>query len=179
MGMSPHIQRLRAAVGSELLLLPAVTGIIFDDRGRILLVRHTESGVWTAPGGAVEPHETPSDAVVREVWEETGLYTAPVRILGVYGGPSCLVTYPNGDRTAYVMTVFECDVRGGALRAVSDETTDAAFVGADELSHYPTSSWVPSSCRVCTIVRVVGTSRRRYGSHHKRNGSLRAAPPNQ
>src|SRR5262245_11052178 len=142
MGMSPYIQRLRAAVGSELLLLPAVTGIIFDDRGRILLVRDTASGVWTAPGGAVEPHETPSDAVVREVWEETGLYTAPVRILGVYGGSSCLVTYPTGDRTEYVMTVFECDVRGGALRAVSDETTDAAFVGADELSHYPTSSWV-------------------------------------
>jgi 8-oxo-dGTP pyrophosphatase MutT (NUDIX family) len=48
----------------------------------------------------VDPDETPSDAVVREVWEETGLYIAPVRLLGVYGGPSCLVTYPNGERTA-------------------------------------------------------------------------------
>jgi ADP-ribose pyrophosphatase YjhB (NUDIX family) len=142
MSMSPHVQRLRAAVGSDLLLLPAVTGIIFDDRGRILLVRHADSGVWSTPGVSVEPHETPSDAVVREVWEETRLYTAPVRILGVYGGPSCLVTYPNGDRTAYVMSVFECAVRGGALRAVSDETTDAAFVGADELARYHTSSWV-------------------------------------
>src|SRR5437867_4440126 len=99
MGMSSHVRRLRAAVGSELLVLPSVTGIVFDDRGRILLVRQAESGVWSAPGGAVDPDETPSDAVVREVWEETGLYTAPMRILGVYGGPPCLVTYANGDRT--------------------------------------------------------------------------------
>src|SRR5262249_58543013 len=94
-----------------------------------------------APGGCVDPGEIPSDAVVREVWEETGLFTAPVRILGVYGGPPCLVTYANGDRTEYVMTVFECEVRGGSLRA-SDETTDAAFVSANELSLYDASPWV-------------------------------------
>jgi len=142
MSMSPHIRRLRAALGSELLVLPAVTGVIFDDRGRILLVCQADSGIWSAPGGAIEPNETPSDAVVREVWEETGLYTVPVRLLGVYGGPSCLVTYPNGDRTTYVMTVFECAVRSGALRTATDETTAAAFVAADELSQYRTASWV-------------------------------------
>jgi 8-oxo-dGTP pyrophosphatase MutT (NUDIX family) len=119
-----------------------VTGIVFDDRNRILLVCQADSRVWSAPGGSVDPHETPSDAVVREVWEETGLYTAPTRILGVYGGRSCLVTYPNGDRTEYVMTVFECEVRGGALRTVSDETTDAAFVAAEELVAYQTTPWV-------------------------------------
>jgi 8-oxo-dGTP pyrophosphatase MutT (NUDIX family) len=142
MSMSPHIRRLRDAIGSELLVLPSVTGIVFDDHGRILLVRQAESGVWSAPGGTIDPGETPADAVVREVWEETGLYTAPVRILGVYGGPTCLVTYSNGDRTEYVMTAFECEVRGGALRAVSDETTGSAFVAADDLSRYRTSLWV-------------------------------------
>lgn len=142
MAMSPHVQKLRAALGPELLVLPSVTGIIFDDSDRILLVRHSEDDVWSAPGGAIDPNETPADAVVREVWEETGLYIAPVRILGVYGGPSCLVIYPNGDRTTYVMTAFECEVRGGILRGTSDETTGAAFVGHAELSLYRTSSWV-------------------------------------
>ncbi len=52
-----------------------------------------------------------------------------------------MVTYPNGDRTAYVMTVFECEVRSGSLRA-SDETTAAAFVSASELPGYRTSPWV-------------------------------------
>lgn len=142
MAMSPHVRRLRAALGSELLVLPSVTGIVYDERDRILLVCQRESGVWTAPGGAVDPEEIPADAVVREVWEETGLYTKPVRLLGVYGGPQCLVTYPNGDRTIYVMTAFECAVIGGALTGRSDETTDAKFVAVDELASYPTSTWV-------------------------------------
>ena len=142
MGMSPHVRRLRAAVGSELLVLPSATGIIYDDQNRILLVRQTESGIWSGPGGAIDPHEVPADAVVREVWEETGLLTKPLRLLGVFGGPACLVTYPNGDRTIYVMTVFECGVIGGELHGKSDETSEAKFVAADELSSYSTSRWV-------------------------------------
>ena len=95
MSMSPHVRRLRATVGSALLVLPAVTGILFDDR-RPYPAR-SASGIrcversWR---GSVDPGETPADAVVREVWEETGLYTAPVRLLGVYGGPSCLRDLP-------------------------------------------------------------------------------------
>ena len=80
-------------------------------------------------------------AVVREVWE-TGLLTKTHRLLGVYGGPPCLVTYPNGDRTIYVMTVFECTVLGGTLRERSDETSALAFVAASELGAYETSGWV-------------------------------------
>ena len=141
MGMSPHVRRLRDALGSELLVLPSATGIVYDEQGRILLVQQSTNGVWTAPGGSIDPGETPADAVVREVWEETGLYTAPVRILGVYGGPHCEVTYPNGDRTTYVMIVFECEVRGGSLCTTTDETSAAAFVAREELSRYATSAW--------------------------------------
>jgi 8-oxo-dGTP pyrophosphatase MutT (NUDIX family) len=141
MAMSPHVKRLRAVLGSELIVLPSATGIVRDDRNRILLLRH-HGDVWGTPGGAVDPQESPADAVVREVWEETGLLTTPVRILGVYGGPSCVVTYPNGDRTSYVMTVFECDVRGGTLRETSDETTAAAFVARADLGSYRTSLFV-------------------------------------
>src|SRR5439155_21991048 len=125
MVMSPHVRRLRAALGSELLVLPSVTGVIFDDRDRMLLVE-VEGGLWTAPGGVIEPDETPADAVVREVWEETGLYTRPVRLLGVFGGPDCSVVYPNGDRASYVMSVFECQILGGTLTGTSDETSAAA-----------------------------------------------------
>lgn len=142
MAISSHVKRLRDALGTELIVLPSAAGIVFDDRGRILLVRHVESGMWAAPGGAVDPAESPADAVVREVWEETGLVTHPLRILGVYGGPGCIVNYANGDRTSYVITVFECEVLGGTLRADSDETDDAAFVAADDLASYPTSRWV-------------------------------------
>jgi ADP-ribose pyrophosphatase YjhB (NUDIX family) len=142
MGISPYVQRLRAALGTELLVLASVTGIVFDDQNRILLVQQADDEVWSAPGGAVDPNETPADAVVREVWEETGLYTDPVRILGAYGGPASEVMYPNGDRTTYVTTVFECVVQHGDLRACSDETTAAAFVAAGDLYRYRTTAWV-------------------------------------
>lgn len=142
MAMSPHVKRLREALGAELLVLPSVTGVVYDASGRVLLVRQVESGLWTAPGGAIDPNERPADAVVREVWEETGLDTEPVRILGVHGGPSCMVVYPNGDRTTYVMTVFECTVRGGTPRPDLEEISEVAFVGRDELERYPTSPWV-------------------------------------
>jgi hypothetical protein len=52
------------------------------------------------------------------------------------------VTYPNGDRSTYVMIAFECAVRGGTLHQQSDETTDAAYVGKDELRSLRTSPWV-------------------------------------
>ncbi len=149
MAMSPHIRRLRAALGSELLVLPSVSGLVYDERDRILLVQQATDGVWSAPGGSVDPEEAPADAVVREVWEETGLYVAPVRLLGVYGGPSCVVTYPNGDRTAYVMTVFECEARSGTLRETYRTSPWVqhvlpGFYDRSRSGHFDAPSWRPA-----------------------------------
>ncbi len=65
------------------MLVPSVTVITFDDRGRVQLARHADAGVWVAPGGCVDPHESPADAADREMWEETGLLVDPTRVLGV------------------------------------------------------------------------------------------------
>lgn len=59
------------------LQLPSVSAHIFDDAGRLLLVRHRDGDAWSTPGGFIEPDERPSDAVVRETWEETGLMVCP------------------------------------------------------------------------------------------------------
>ena len=52
-------------------------------QGQILMVEHTESGrtYWTLPGGGIEAGETPEQAVLREVWEETGLMGLNARFL--------------------------------------------------------------------------------------------------
>jgi 8-oxo-dGTP pyrophosphatase MutT (NUDIX family) len=139
MAMSSYVRRLRSLVGRELLMLPSVAGIVFDGAGGILLVRQRDVGLWSTPGGAIEPDETPADAVVREIWEETGLVTRPVRILGVYGART--VEYPNGDLVSYVTTVFECEVVDGTLHRTSDEVSDAAFVRPDQLAEYPSTDW--------------------------------------
>lgn len=61
--------------------------IIRDEIGQILLQRKHDA-TWSLSAGAIEPGETPAQAIVREVREETGLIIRPKRIIGVFGGRS-------------------------------------------------------------------------------------------
>ena len=54
-------------------LVPAVSAIVPDSDGRILLIRRTDNNYWSIPGGGVEPGESVSQATAREVMEETGI----------------------------------------------------------------------------------------------------------
>jgi 8-oxo-dGTP diphosphatase len=145
MGMSPYVRTIRKHLGHTRLLLPSVGGIVRDAGDRILLVQVRDDGTWTTPGGSIEMTDTPADAVVREVWEETGLLVAPTRVLAVIGGPSFVVHYPNGDETQYVGTVFDCEVRGGELRDGGDggdEIQAARFVSYDEAVDLNLGPWL-------------------------------------
>ena len=133
MPISDYLRELRARVGTTLLIVPSVTGLVFDGEGRVLLARHAHLDLWALPGGAVDPGETPQDAVVRELWEETGLMVEPVHVRGAFSGPAFHVHYPNGDQVTYVTTMFECRVTGGALRPDGEEVKDVRYVSASEL----------------------------------------------
>ena len=103
-----------------------------DPTGRVLLQqRHDDS--WSLPAGAIEPGESPSDAVVREVLEETGLAVVPCRIAGVVGGESCRVRYPNGDEVEYLVTVFDCMVSGAVGAPEPDETKRLAYFDLERM----------------------------------------------
>ena len=61
---------------SELRIRPAARAVVLDHDDRILLVRFlfpAGKNVWAAPGGGIEPGESPEDALRRELAEETGL----------------------------------------------------------------------------------------------------------
>jgi len=114
--------------------MPSVTIVVQDDRGRILLTRNADANSWTLPGGGIEPNESPKDAAVREMREETGLLVEPVRIIGVYGGPQYRVVYPNGDIVSYVATVFECKVVSGEMTPDYEESLDVRYFSEAELN---------------------------------------------
>ncbi len=142
MPISDYLRELRTRIGTTLVLMPSVAALIFDDDGRVLLARHSNGGVWSTPGGAIDPDEGPQDAVVREVWEELGLRVEPTRCLGSFGGPEFRITYANGDVVSYVITAFECRrVGDGEIRPDGDEVLEARYVAAAELRELTLSSW--------------------------------------
>jgi ADP-ribose pyrophosphatase YjhB (NUDIX family) len=65
--------------------IPCVGAVIRDDAGRLLMIlrgHEPGKGLWSIPGGRIEPGETPEQAVVREVREETGLEVSCGPLLG-------------------------------------------------------------------------------------------------
>jgi 8-oxo-dGTP pyrophosphatase MutT (NUDIX family) len=141
MPISEWLARVRSKIGPELVVVPAATGLVFDDQQRLLVVRHSNRGVWVTPGGAVDPDESPVDAVVREVWEETGLTVEPIALRAALGGPEFRVRYTNGDEVSYVITVFECRRLAGTARPDGVETLEVRWVAAPELAQLELSRW--------------------------------------
>jgi len=108
MPTSPYLRHLRSKLGHELLLLPGVAAVIRDPQGRILLQEKSSGEGWSLPAGAIEPGESPEEAIRREVLEETGIVVEPREILGVYGGSAFRYTYPNGDAVEYTVVLYHC-----------------------------------------------------------------------
>jgi len=127
MAISPHIRRLRELVGHELLVLPSVAAIPRDEAGQILLVRIADTHQWATIGGAVEPDESPEQAALREAEEEAGVTLSLGPMLAVVGGPEYRLTYPNGDQTCYVVTVFDATMVSGSPHPDGDETSEVGW----------------------------------------------------
>jgi len=145
--ISPYIRQLRAHVGSMRLLLPSVSVHVFDSADRLLLVRQRGGGIWSTPGGLIEPDERPADAAAREFREETGLELRPERVLGVYGGPECLVRYPNGDEVQYVIAAIGGRVIGGREQPDGEETDAVAYWAEAEAGELPLAPWLRAMLR--------------------------------
>jgi ADP-ribose pyrophosphatase YjhB (NUDIX family) len=113
-------------------LIRCVGAVVFDDAGRLLLIRRAHEpgrGLWSVPGGRVEAGETDQHAVIREVAEETGMVVEIIRLLG------------NVQRRAPDGAVFDiydycCRVVGGAL-AAGDDADETRWCDADTLTRLP------------------------------------------
>ena len=109
------------------------------DRGRMLLVergRGILAGSWAIPGGKVRYGERLTDAAIREVREETGLYVALGDVVwtGESLGESLGDSAPPEHHV--VLVDFTGKVTGGEMRA-GDDAADVAFVPLEDLRSWP------------------------------------------
>ncbi|WP_022873278.1 NUDIX hydrolase [Nesterenkonia alba] len=139
MATPDFIRELRRDIGTKELLLPAVTAVVLrrETEGvrlptaEVLLVRRADNGDWGATSGIMEPGESPAQAAVREVAEETGVQARPVRVTAV--SDHGLVVYPNGDRCQFVDIAFEMEYVSGAAHIGDDESTEVGWFPVDAL----------------------------------------------
>ncbi len=125
--MNDYVMDLRALVGHRPLILPGAAVVIRNDQGEALLVRRSDGGGWTLPGGFMELSECLEDTARREVFEETGLVALDLRLFGVFSGPAFNWRYPNGDMVENVTIVYECRSWTGQLSVDGTEIVEARF----------------------------------------------------
>jgi len=115
--------------------VPAVACFVEDENGNVLLVKRgvePQKGKWSLPAGFVEIDETPAEAAVRELEEETGICGEADRLIGVY--------LQESKNYGSVLTVgYSMKIKGGTLAAGSD-VTDVRFSPVNNVEKIPFES---------------------------------------
>ena len=103
--------------------------MVYDNQGNILVEDRLDPD-WpgvTFPGGHVEPGESFTQSVIREVWEETGLMIEAPELCGVK-------QFPEDDGTRYIVFLYKANRFSGELR--SSEEGKVFWIKRSELENY-------------------------------------------
>lgn len=108
-----------------------VRGALIDENERILLMRERSDGLWSLPGGWADPLDSPSDAVEREIREETGYGATAVKLV------ACLDRDQQGHLPKFPFHVYKlfflCHPTGDVIPAQTLETLEIGWFGLADL----------------------------------------------
>lgn len=110
---------------------PAARAVIVDDQQRVLLIRRGDNHQWALPAGGMEPGESVTECMIREVWEETGLTPTQYRAYAVYSHPRYHA--PTRPEAQLLTIAFRVEAWTGKLQTQTNETTDAQWFTLDQL----------------------------------------------
>jgi ADP-ribose pyrophosphatase YjhB (NUDIX family) len=116
-----------------------VRGVVIRD-DKILLVKEKIDGGWTLPGGWADPWQSPSEAVTREVFEESGFEVRVVKLAAVYDRSK----HPHLPLMPFHLykLFFLCEITGGTATE-SYETTGVEFFAEDSIPSLSISRTLP------------------------------------
>jgi 8-oxo-dGTP diphosphatase len=109
-------------------VIPCVGAVVTDEQGRLLMIKRGHepgAGLWSIPGGRIEPGETDAEALIREMLEETGLAVEVGPLIGS-------VQRPGLGGAVIDIRDYAATVTGGTLRP-GDDAADARWVEAADL----------------------------------------------
>ena len=106
----------------------AVGAAVGNDKGELLLIQRSDSGVWLYPTGWCDVGYSAAEVAVKEVLEETGIEAEPVRLIAVLDGLRLGFT-----RVPLYSLVFYLRATGGSLRPHPLECNDVGWFAPDKL----------------------------------------------
>ncbi|WP_422751820.1 NUDIX hydrolase [Micromonospora sp. WMMD708] len=114
-------------------IVVAVSVFVRDEQARVLLIRRTDNGLWSLPGGGQEIGESVAETAVRETREETGISVEVTGMVGVYSDPGHVIAYSDGEVRQQFSLCFRA-VPVSGTPTPSDESHEARWVAPDELA---------------------------------------------
>jgi 8-oxo-dGTP diphosphatase len=138
-------------------LVPCVGAVVNDDAGRLLLVlrgREPARGLWSIPGGRVEPGESDAEATAREVLEETGLAVEVLDLVGYVERPG-----PGG--STYAINDYRCRLAPGSgptSARAGDDADDVGWFDEAALRSLPTTPGLVAALEEWGVLGLGGDS---------------------
>ncbi|MBD1995595.1 NUDIX hydrolase [Leptolyngbya sp. FACHB-541] len=123
-----------------------VRGAVFRE-DKILLVKEREDGRWTLPGGWVDVGESPSQAVEREVYEESGYQTKATKLLALFDRNHARHGHPPFHHHVYKL-FFHCEILDSAPqeshKSENHETEAVAFFAEHQIPELSLTRVMPT-----------------------------------
>jgi 8-oxo-dGTP pyrophosphatase MutT (NUDIX family) len=113
-------------------IVPAVTAVVENDNGELLMIERADNELWALPGGAQDLGESVISAVQREVNEETGIDIEVTGLSGIYSDPRHVIAYDDGEVRQEFSLCFRARPVGGSPRP-SSETRRVSWVPVDQI----------------------------------------------
>jgi ADP-ribose pyrophosphatase YjhB (NUDIX family) len=114
-------------------IVPAVSAVVRDANGLLVLQRRTDNQLWALPGGGLEPGESVVNALRREIHEETGYDVEIGRLVGIYSDPDYVIEYSDGEVRQEFSICFAAKVIGGS-RTVSSESLEVSSFSDEDIT---------------------------------------------